>query len=156
MNNAMLRYTGGCLCGSVRFVISESPTTVYACHCSDCQTASGSSFVLAMRVPHGSISVIKGDVLETIRSREDGREKKIFRCPKCLSALWGKRLDSPEYCTVYVGTLDNSADIEPVGHIWTSDAQDWIHIPEDVLSFEYSPPNMEVFEREWSRRTRSG
>ena len=152
MNTKQKMITGGCLCGSVKYEIHSEPLTVYACHCSDCQTASGSSFVLAMRVPPNSVIVTQGEPLETIRPREDGRKKKIFRCPECLSALWGEKIDSPQYSTVYVGTLDDSKEYEPVGHIWISDAQEWIKFLDSCMAFDRNPPSMKMFEEEWMKR----
>ena len=34
--------TGGCLCGAVRYEIDQTLSDVIACHCTDCQKASGS------------------------------------------------------------------------------------------------------------------
>ncbi|MCC5024747.1 MAG: GFA family protein [Candidatus Synoicihabitans palmerolidicus] len=36
------------------------PVTLFACHCSDCQTVTGSGFVLALRVPYGGVTVVQG------------------------------------------------------------------------------------------------
>jgi hypothetical protein len=66
--------------------------------------------------------------------------------------MWGARIDSPEYATVYVGTLDDTSDIWPVGHIWTSDAQPWIRIPEGVVVYEKSPPDMKPFDEAWRKQ----
>ena len=144
--------SGGCLCETVRYEIVAEPITLYACHCTDCQTASGASFVLAMRVPTNGIRVTKGNPKPYERSRADGRKKNIFRCPQCLSALWGARVESPQYLTVYAGTLDNSASLQPVVHIWTCDAQPWVAIPDGELVFEQGPPNMRIFEEAWKAK----
>jgi len=39
---------GGCVCGAVRYRLTASPLIVHACHCRDCQTQTGSAFVLNM------------------------------------------------------------------------------------------------------------
>ncbi len=38
------RFTGGCLCGSVRIVASGRPYRVGVCHCLDCRTHRGTLF----------------------------------------------------------------------------------------------------------------
>ena len=43
--------SGGCQCGTVRYEITGPPTTVYACHCTECQTQSGSAFAMAAVIP---------------------------------------------------------------------------------------------------------
>ena len=66
---------GGCLCGQSRYELSKEPITLYACHCTDCQTASGSSCVLGMRIPSDGIKVVLGDPKPYERTRADGRTK---------------------------------------------------------------------------------
>ena len=44
-----LPQTGGCLCGEIRYEITEAPHLVYACHCVDCQRLTSSAFSLANR-----------------------------------------------------------------------------------------------------------
>ena len=143
---------GGCLCGAVHFAIVAPPRTLYACHCSDCQTATGSAFVLAMRVPIDGITVTQGETKAFERSRSDGRKRNLYRCTKCLTALWSEALLSPEYLTVYAGTLDDTSRLEPVGHLWTSDALPWVTIPNGDLVFTHGAPDMKLFEDAWSRR----
>jgi len=43
---------GGCRCGHIRYrVTADKLPNVYACHCRDCQTWSGSAFSLQFFVP---------------------------------------------------------------------------------------------------------
>jgi len=140
------------LCGAIRYEIIEEPITLYACHCPDCQTASGSSFMLAMQIPINAIRITKGNPKSYQRSRSDGRKKNIIRCPQCLSAIYGAAIESPQYFTLYAGTLDNSGFLQPVGHMWVCNAQPWIKIPEGALIFEKDPPDMHFFEEAWKAR----
>src|ERR1700719_640566 len=45
-----LPQTGGCLCGKIRYEITEAPQLVYTCHCKDCQRLTSSAFAIAMAV----------------------------------------------------------------------------------------------------------
>jgi hypothetical protein len=143
---------GRCLCEAVRYEVTAEPIMLYACHCSDCQTSTGSAFVLAMRLPAGSAAITRGPAKSFVRPRADGRKKNIVRCTECLTALWSESLPAADYMTVYAGTLDDSPKLIPDGHIWTQDAQPWIVLPEGVPSFEQGPPDMELLAQ--ARRAR--
>jgi len=39
------RYTGGCLCGALRYEAEGEPLFTGHCYCTDCQKASGSGFI---------------------------------------------------------------------------------------------------------------
>jgi hypothetical protein len=143
---------GACICGSVRYEITADPITLFACHCSDCQTATGSGFVLALRVPYGCVSVIQGEAKSYERTEADGRRRIIFRCPHCLTVLWSERPDSKEYITIYGGTLDDSPTLRPVAHIWTRDAQQWMTLPKGTLQYDENPPDMQPLVEAWRRQ----
>ena len=45
-----LPQTGGCLCGKVRYAVSEAPQLVYTCHCTDRQRVTSSAFSMGIVV----------------------------------------------------------------------------------------------------------
>ena len=45
-----LPQTGGCLCGKIRYEITEAPQLVYTCHCVDCQRLTSSAFSMEIVV----------------------------------------------------------------------------------------------------------
>ena len=45
MNDGAKRYTGGCLCGALRYEAVGEPPGSGHCYCVDCRRASGSGFV---------------------------------------------------------------------------------------------------------------
>lgn len=147
---------GGCICGSVRYELTAEPITFLACHCTDCQTLTGSGFVLALRIPYGSASVIRGEARPYERTEAGGRRRIIFRCPHCLTVLWSERPDSKEYITIYAGTLDDSPALRPAAHIWTSDALAWITLPKDALQYPENPPDMQPIIDAWRRQNEKG
>lgn len=154
--NKLKNSRGSCICGSVRYEIVAEPIALFACHCSDCQTVTGSGYVFALRVPYDGVAVIQGEAKPYERTEADDRRRIIHRCPHCLTILWSERPDSKAYVTVYAGTLENSPDLEPVAHIWTRDAQEWISFPEDVLLYEENPPSMLPIIEAWDRQIREG
>jgi hypothetical protein len=147
---------GGCICGSVRYKIIAEPITLLACHCSDCQTITGSGFVLALRIPYSGVTVIKGEAKPYERTEADDRRRIIHRCPHCLTVLWSERPDSKEYVTIYGGTLDDSPALRPVAHIWTRDVQLWIKLPKDALLYDENPPDMQAIIDAWRIQSEKG
>lgn len=140
---------GSCVCAAVRYEIVTDPIALFCCHCTECQTASGASLVLALKVPYNGVTIIEGKAKPYVRPEADGQQRNIFRCPKCLAALWSERLDTKDEITVYAGTLDESATLRPVAHIWTQDAQPWIALPKNSLQFPGNPPDMQPIVQAW-------
>jgi hypothetical protein len=144
---------GGCLCGAIRYGFSGDPVTLYACHCTDCQTATGSSFALSMVVPRESIEVLRGEPAHYDLDFPDGRRKRAIRCASCGTHLWGAPQRAPQVLILHPGTLDDTSWFEPVGHIWTRSAQPWVRIPTDTLCYEQQPEDMLPLVRAWKARS---
>ena len=54
-------FTGGCMCGAVRYECADDPIAMGNCHCRDCQRATGSAFAAAVLVPVSAVR-ISGEV----------------------------------------------------------------------------------------------
>ena len=144
---------GGCLCGAVRYEIREDPLFAYACHCTDCQTASGSSFALCLNASLHTIDVVAGAPAERTVHFEDGREWRFAACGVCETRLWSLRRATPEVVGVRAGTLDDATWVHPVGHIWVDSALDWSPIESDAIVFPREPDEVAGMIRAWRRRT---
>ena len=78
-----LPLTGGCLCGALRYDISETPQMAYTCHCTDCQHLTGSAFSLAITVPDSAFRLTKGEPRLLQKIAESGRTVTRWLCPEC-------------------------------------------------------------------------
>lgn len=138
---------GGCGCGQVRYSINASQMpVVYACHCTDCQTQSGSAFALQMPMFESMLSV-SGDLITGELTLPSGAIITVFSCPKCLVRIYSRNRNRPGMVNVRVGTLDASQDIVPKFHLWTGSRQSWVTIPNGAISIEEQPRTIE----EWMR-----
>jgi hypothetical protein len=72
----MEQFTGGCLCGNVRFVASGLPYRVGVCHCLDCRKHHGSLFQAFAVFPQDAVT-IEGETRDYA-----GRSF----CPRCGSS----------------------------------------------------------------------
>ena len=56
-----MRIDGGCHCGYIRYEAEADPEKTTICHCTDCQTLSGSSFrVVAGGIPQDQFRMLSG------------------------------------------------------------------------------------------------
>ncbi len=129
---------GMCLCGAVEYSLNEDPLTLYACHCTDCQRQTGSSFALSMIVRREALEVVSGQPDQYSVEMADGRLKQAHFCSRCSTRLWGPS-SVAGLAVLEPGTLDDTSWLNPIGHIWTRSAQPWVVIPDSELSFSEQP-----------------
>ena len=80
--------TGGCLCGSVRYSISEKPQRGYICHCRFCQKQTGMGARPAIAVNKASVEM-HGDSVGQYKHVVPDHGRAIFPmfCSKCGTNL---------------------------------------------------------------------
>ncbi len=127
-----LPLTGGCLCGAVRFEVSEPLLGAVYCHCKRCQRRTGSAFsVTAVTVP-GTFRLTAGEELvSSWRPPEAGWVKSF--CGECGGHVYTTHRDSPELQAVRMGALDEDPGIRPSAHQFTDYAPPWHPVPDDGL-----------------------
>ena len=130
---------GGCGCGQVRYTINAPQIpVVYACHCTDCQTQSGSAFALQMPM-FESMLLLSGDFISGEFTLPSGAISTVFSCPKCLMRIYTRNGNRPGMVTVRAGTLHDSKNVVPKFHLWVGSRQSWVAIPEGAISMEEQP-----------------
>ena len=145
---------GGCLCGGVRYELTADPLTLYACHCTDCQTGTGGAFGLSMIVPAEALRLVAGEPERPEVHLPDGRAWRLIQCGTCLVELWGESLEEHPFRNLRPGTLDDTSWAVPVGHIWTRSAPPWTVIPDDTVNYEGQPEDFAPLVVAWKERDR--
>jgi hypothetical protein len=122
--------TGGCLCGGVRFQVTEPPVAASYCHCTRCQRRTGTAASAQARIVPGSLRVLEGEQLVTSYQPPDGFAKAF--CSRCGSALWS--ID-PEgnVSGVRLGVFDDDPGVRPSYRQYVAYAARWEPIPDDGL-----------------------
>lgn len=110
--------TGGCACGAIRFRVTAPFIATGACHCTDCQKASGGGPNYVALVPKGALEVTGGEAKYYIRKGDSGGEARRAFCPDCGTPLWSEPEHLP-FIPVKTGALDEGADLKPAMHIYT-------------------------------------
>ena len=92
-----MRIQGGCHCGAVSYEAEADPEKAGVCHCTDCQTLSGSPYVAYIQVPAATFR-LKGTPKVYIKVAESGNRRAQAFCPECGSRLWAAaEKDTPVY-----------------------------------------------------------
>lgn len=139
--------TGGCVCGAVRFTWTPSVRfKLYACHCTDCQKRTGTSFSLQQMALEADFAVT-GDMAEGGFTQPSGARARLFACPHCQSRIYAANDTRPGVVTIRAGTFDHSKSLVPDVHVWTKSKQPWIAIPEGTDAMETQPDSVEGWTR---------
>jgi len=137
---------GGCRCGQVRYRLRlEQLPKVYACHCRDCQTGSGSAFSLNFFLRKERLEMTGETALH-----ERGSSAEAYRqhaCPVCSTRIFDAIIALPGLLMVRAGTLDRSDELEIAAHIWTKRKLAGIEIPPGVPTWPERPPVAEFVAR---------
>jgi len=120
--------TGGCLCGKIRYSVSQPVEKIIACHCTHCQKASASGASYNTVVPAGAFAITAGTPKLFADMADSGNILHRYFCGDCGSAIYNQRTKTPEMVVIKVGTLDDSSQMKVVMNIWTKSARPWMHI----------------------------
>ena len=112
-------FSGGCLCGAIRFECHGSPIAAVFCHCRNCQKAHAAPFAALVLVPPGSIELVAGEPKRHHMVADSGAA--IFRefCGQCGTHLFSGGAAFPQFKSLMIVVLDDPAAISPVAHVWT-------------------------------------
>jgi hypothetical protein len=132
--------TGGCRCGSCRYTLDyPTPPVSYACHCLNCQTMSGSGFVVQAFVPAPRYA-LTGDTIDWAHANAQGQVTTQRFCAICKTRLFSTNDGRPGMVLVRIGTLDDSDAVTPAVHMWTKRKLPWITLPPDAETFAEGVP----------------
>jgi hypothetical protein len=130
-------FTGGCMCGAIRYECAAETIFMGNCHCRACQQATGTAFAAAILVPRDAVS-IAGDVKYYDVKGGSGNILSRGFCPNCGSRLFGKPAN-PEFLGIMAGSLDDPVGFIPTFDFHVASAQPWDYMNPDLPKFAKSP-----------------
>jgi len=131
---------GGCACGAVRYALHRDDLPkVYCCHCRDCQSRSGSAFCEIAVIGTNELE-ITGYLVTSTSRLPSGSQVDNSACRTCLSPIFTAYPGYPNKLLLRAGTFDDCDWIVPVAHIFTSQKQPWVNLPNNVLAYEHAQP----------------
>lgn len=119
---------GRCLCGALRYRVTEEPTNVAYCDCRMCQRRRGAPMVTTLDVPVDGFAFIQGELAACQSSPAAHR---VF-CRDCSTEIYFSQTDDPTGRSLNLGTLDDPEAVQPRMHIWTDSQLSWFNINDDL------------------------
>jgi len=127
--------TGHCMCGRVRFEITEPLTAWGYCHCTRCQRRTGTAASPQAPVHASALRFLGGEEAVRAYRPPDGFEK-LF-CSECGSALFSRDPHDFSTMSVRLGVLDAGPGVPATWRQHLASAASWEPVPDDgVPRFE--------------------
>lgn len=123
-----MRIDGACHCGFIKIEGEADPQKTQICHCTDCQTGTGSAFRVSIPVPGTTFKMAGQPTLYVKTTADSGRPRVQAFCPKCGSPIYSTTPGEgvqPSY-TVRVGILRQRDQLIPRRQNWFRSARAWV------------------------------
>ncbi|MFE8645712.1 GFA family protein [Sphingomonas sp. NCPPB 2930] len=131
---------GQCHCGAIAFEAEVQPGTISICHCSDCQTHSGSAFRANIPAPAAGFRLTKGAPRTYVKTAASGTRRLLAFCQECGSPLYACAEENPPIYSLRIGVIKQRQQLgSPDRQIWTRRAFGWVKFGEDMDAFEGQP-----------------
>lgn len=122
-----MRVEGACHCGFIRYEAEVDPAKVSICHCTDCQTLSGSTFRTVVPAKLGTFRMLQGALKIYVRMAESGNRREQAFCPECGTPIYGGPVgEGPKVVGLRVGTLRQRDLLVPKTQYWSRSSQNWL------------------------------
>ena len=132
-----MKIDGGCHCGTITYEAEIDPEKVGICHCTDCQTLSGSAFRTILVVPEDDFKLLSGEPKTYVKIGESGAKRAQTFCSECRSPIYSTSFgDGPKLFSVRLGTARQRDELPPKVQIWFRSAQRWLTNLESVPKIE--------------------
>ena len=138
MSDRGKRYTGGCLCGALRYEADGEPMFTGYCYCDDCRKASGSGYVPFMGFPSSALR-FSGQPRMFVSKSAKGTDAVRNFCPICGGLVFGGIVGEDDFHTIYAGSLDDPSSFRPTIAIFASRRPSWVAIPPGLTIFDEMP-----------------
>lgn len=123
---------GQCHCGRISYSAKIDPASVGVCHCTDCQTMSGSAFRVIVPAPAESFKLLSGEPRIYIKTAESGRRRVQAFCGDCGTPIYSAaEKDSPAF-VLRVGAIRQKDQLRPSKQSWFRSAVPWLTQLKDI------------------------
>jgi hypothetical protein len=135
-----MKIDGRCHCGYISYEAEVDPEKVMICHCTDCQTLSGSAFRTVAPTRQDTFRLLSGEPKIYIKTGESGTKRQQAFCPECGTPIYsGIVEEGPKVHVIRVGTARQRDELVPKVQLWFRSSQRWLADLGSVPKIEKQP-----------------
>ena len=120
-----MKIEGGCHCGNITYRAEVDPNTVGICHCTDCQTLTGSAYRANIPAPADSFVLLTGEPKTYVKTAESGTKRVHAFCGNCGTPIYAAAVNSPATYSLRIGAIKQRVELRPRRQIWCRSALPW-------------------------------
>jgi len=136
-----MKIDGRCHCGYISYEAEIEPEKVVICHCTDCQTLSGSAFRTVALTRENAFRLLSGEPKIYVKTGEGGTKRAQTFCPECGTPIFSSTVgDGPKVYGVRVGTARQRDQLVPKIQLWCRSSQRWLADLGAARQIETQPP----------------
>jgi hypothetical protein len=136
-----MKIDGRCHCGYISYEAEIDPEKVVICHCTDCQTLSGSAFRTVALTRENAFRLLSGVPKIYVKTGESGTKRVQSFCPECGTPIYSSTIgDGPKVYGVRVGTSRQRDQLVPKTQLWCRSSQRWLADLGSAQQIETQPP----------------
>jgi hypothetical protein len=116
---------GRCHCGAIAWEAEVDPETASVCHCTDCQTFSGSPFRASVPAKAEDFRILTGEPKIYVKTADSGNRRAQGFCGACGTPIYSALAEQPHLYFLRLGAVKQRAEIPPRRQIWCTSSLDW-------------------------------
>ena len=122
-----MKIDGGCHCGNITYEAEVDPEKAAICHCTDCQSLSGTAFRTVVISLVDAFTLLSGEPKMYAKIGGSGAKRIQAFCPDCGSQIYATSVgDGPKIYGIRLGTVRQRDELPPKRQIWHRSAQKWL------------------------------
>ncbi|HEY1235474.1 MAG TPA: GFA family protein [Candidatus Binatia bacterium] len=121
-----MQIDGGCHCGNITYTAEVDPERVGICHCTDCQTLSGTAFRVSVPATKDNFR-LSGNLKIYVKTAESGAKRAQGFCAECGTPIYATAVTDPQVFNIRVGTARQRGELRPKSQGWCRSARDWVN-----------------------------
>lgn len=133
----MKNVEGSCHCGKVTFKAVVDPEKIFVCHCTDCQTLSGSPFRVVALSPAETLEWLGEKPKKYVKTAESGNRRVQAFCEDCGTPIYSSDdVEKPTGYALRVGCIHQRDELKPKAAMWCQSEQTWLEDLTELPRFE--------------------
>lgn len=120
-----MKIDGGCHCGKITYEAEIDPEKVGICHCTDCQTISGTAYRTNVPTEKNTFRLLTGEPRLYVKTADSGNRRVHGFCADCGTPLFSTGEADRESYGLRIGSIRQRSQLRPRSQGWCRSAQPW-------------------------------